>query len=349
MQVLILYFYETIGMAYMKTLRRILLVFLCIALVFISSAYFLPRKIHVERSLSYNAPQKTVFDQINSLKIWEKWSPWILIDTTLQLSFSGPESGAGASYRWLSNNKNVGSGTVSLISSFPYDSLLLIMDFGEKGKSLSKFIFIRENKSTKVTWSLESDLGLNPFSRWFGLFSDRLIGPDLEQGLFHLEDLIEKIKQENIFEILEYEVPAQMYIMKRDTASPTTVSNKLADMYSRISSFMKSRNLSPTGAPVAVFHSYLGQSFDIEAGLPVASSIAVSNKLNFVKKDAQKVVMVKFLGSYNTISAAYYALNSYIIENELVIIGPPWEEYITNPQFESDSSKMQTNIFYPVQ
>ena len=343
-----MYFYETIGMVNMKTIRRILLVILCIALVFITIAYFLPRKIHIERSLSYKVPQKTVFDQINNVRNLKKWSPWFQLDTTIKLSFSGPESGVGSTYKWLSTNKNIGSGEISLISSHPNDSVLMIMDFGEKGKSLSKFILLRENKSTKVTWSLESDLGMNPLTRWFGLFSNHLIGPDLERGLFHLENLLENIKQENIFEIIEQEVPEQVYIMKRDTATPTTVSIKLGDMYRRISSFMKSRNLSPTGAPIAVFHNYLGQSFDIEAGLPVASSVAVSNNLNCIKKDAQKVVMVKFLGPYNTISAAYYALNSYIIENELVITGPPWEEYITNPQFESDSSKMQTNIFYPV-
>jgi effector-binding domain-containing protein len=298
--------------------------------------------------MSYNIPQKTVFDQINSLKNWENWSPWLQMDSTIQLSYSGPESGVGATFKWLSNSKNVGSGNVSLISSFPNDSLVLIMDFGEKGESLSKFVFSKENRSTKVTWSLESDLGMNPLSRWFGLFSDHLIGPDLERGLFNLEDHLEKSKHEQKFEIIECEVPAQVYICIRDTASPNTVSFKLSEMYKKISSFLKSRSLSPTGAPVTIYHAYLGQSFDIEACLPLASAVPVNNTLNCVRKYVQKVVMVKFQGPYNTISEAYTALNTYIAENELGINGSPWEEYITNPQFESDSSKMQTNIYYPV-
>lgn len=44
----------------------------------------------------------------------------------------------------------------------------------------------------KLAWSTAGDLGMNPVNRWFGLFLDRMIGPDFERGLSNLKTLVEK-------------------------------------------------------------------------------------------------------------------------------------------------------------
>jgi hypothetical protein len=110
----------------MKIFRRILFIILCIALVLIAIGFMLPRKIHVERSLSISASQKTIFNQVNTLKSWVKWLPWLLSDTSMQLVYSGPESGVGATLKWTSSDKNVGNGSVSIISSYLTDSLEVV-------------------------------------------------------------------------------------------------------------------------------------------------------------------------------------------------------------------------------
>jgi len=332
----------------MKTLRRILLIFLCFAFIFVSVAYLLPRTIHVERNLSCNASPKNVFEQINTIKNWLKWAPWMQSDTTMQLSFSGPESGNGATYKWFSSDKNVGSGSVTIISSTPFDSLLVIMDFGKNGKSCAKFNLLKENQGTNIIWSLETDLGMNPISRWFGLLSDHMIGPDLERGLFHLDELMQDLKTVNGYEIIDYEVPARVYLTVRDTASPLTITSKLTFLYKKISLYLKTNNLSPTGPPMAIFHNFSDQKYDIEACMPISSIVEVPKGLNCVEKNVQQAVMVKYFGSYKSISLAYSALNSYIKDKGLVINGPPWEEYVTNPSLEADSNLVQTNIYYPV-
>ena len=189
----------------------------------------------------------------------------------MKLIYSESESGTGASYKWISNNKNVGNGQISIISSVPFNSVQLLMDYGENGKSTGKFVFLKEDQKTKVTWSLDSDIGMNPLSRWFGLFSDRMIGPDLERGLSKLDQLLADLKIVNGYAIIDYDVPARILISIRDTASPGTVTPKLSKMYSKISGFLKLKNLPPAGPPIAVFHNYADSLFDIEACIPVAS------------------------------------------------------------------------------
>lgn len=308
----------------------------------------LPAKVHIERSLVINASQKSVFEQVNVLKNWEKWSPWLQMDTTIQHSYSGPPSGIGATYNWKSNDKNIGNGSISIIYSTPPASLLVNLDYGDKGKSTGKFLFEKVNQGTKVTWSLESDLGLNPVSRWFGLLMDRIAGPDLENGLLNLDELLKDIKVVNGFEIINYEVPARVLLSVRDTASPETITSKLASMYKRISHFMKLSGFPPTGAPLAIFHNYSSSNFDLEACIPIATVVTTPKGLNCIESTSQKTIMVKYFGSYKMITTAYTALLTYIKDKELQVTGPCWEEYVTDPASEPDSTKWQTNIYYPV-
>ena len=44
----------------------------------------------------------------------------------------------------------------------------------------------------RVVWADAGDLGMNPVNRWFGLFLDKMIGPDFERGLVNLKRLAEK-------------------------------------------------------------------------------------------------------------------------------------------------------------
>lgn len=332
----------------MKVLRRILFLIAAITIIIVSIGFLLPGKVHVERSLIIEASKNNIFNQVNTLKNWENWSPWIHLDPIMQLSYSGPKSGVGATYTWQSMDKNVGDGKITIIASVPYDSLVILMDYDEKGKTTAKFLFVKEVQGTKVTWSLDSDLGMNPLSRWIGVLSDQMIGPDLEKGLFNIDDLMNESKTFDGFEIIDIELPARVLLSIRDTASPGTVIPKLTLMYKKISRFLKIRNLSPTGPPFAVFHDYTSSNLDIEAGMPVESNVTVPEGLKCRATDAQKSVMVRYFGTRKLINGAYTALQNYIKYNGLQVTGSPWEEYITNPSLEADSNKWQTNIYYPI-
>lgn len=59
-------------------------------------------------------------------------------------------------------------------------------------KSTGAFELTPQADGVKVVWSDAGDLGMNPLSRWFGLFLDRMIGPDFEKGLSNLKRNLEK-------------------------------------------------------------------------------------------------------------------------------------------------------------
>lgn len=332
----------------MKIFRRVLLIFLCICALIVSLGYLLPRKIHVEREKTISASPLLLYNQVNTIKNWVIWAPWLQADSNIQIAFNGSTSGIGAGLKWQSKNKNVGNGSLEIVSALENKSLQILIDFGEKGKTMSAFSFTRSDRKCKVTWSFESDLGLNPLSRWFGLFSSRLIGPDLEKGLLEINNAIENIKKTNGYNIIEYDVKSRVLLSVRDTASPFTINSKLERMYASLFKFMKLKNLSPTGPQLVVFHKFNEPMYDIEACVPIAALVPVAEGMKCYVTEPQSMVMLTHYGPHRTILKAYTAIHVYIDNSGLMVNGPTWEEYITNPDSVTDSNNWQTNIYFPV-
>src|SRR5580765_4929304 len=72
-----------------------------VALVAIVGAFLSPKS-HMERSIVVNAQPAAIFQQINSFKNNNKWSPWMAQDPNPKTTLEGPESGVGAKMSWIS-------------------------------------------------------------------------------------------------------------------------------------------------------------------------------------------------------------------------------------------------------
>jgi len=175
----------------MKLLKRILLVVLLIPILLVLVSLFLPSKYRVERSVTMRARPETVFPHINTLKHWPEWTAWTVAKyPDMKVSFAGPETGVGATYRW--DGKSTGQGTLKLTRSDVNKSIGYDLDF-ENGKYVSTGAIVLEpaGDSVRIIWSNEGQLGWNPVSRVFGLFMDKMMGPDFEEGLRNLQQKVE--------------------------------------------------------------------------------------------------------------------------------------------------------------
>jgi hypothetical protein len=151
----------------------------------------LPGQYRIERRVVINAKAKDIFPMLNSLKKWPAWTAWTKEkDPTMTVSFEGPEDGVGAIYRWTGDKLGVGKLTIT--RSDPARGLWYDLDY-ENGQRLSKggITFEAAGEGTEVIWYNGGELGRNPVRRYFGLFLDRLIGPDFEAGLNNLKRIVE--------------------------------------------------------------------------------------------------------------------------------------------------------------
>ena len=160
--------------------------------VVVAIAYILPGKVRVERATVIEAAPGEVFQLVNSFEYFNQWSPWYEKDPDGDYQIEGPGQGVGARMTWASEKPDVGSGSQEIIESVPDKLVRTKLDFGDMGDANAFFqIEPRGEDRTHLVWGFDTDLGLNPVSRYFGLMFERWIGPDYEHGLAKLKSLAE--------------------------------------------------------------------------------------------------------------------------------------------------------------
>src|SRR5262245_38122515 len=116
----------------MVILKRIALLMMLLPIALMLVGLFMPSNYRVERSIEIKARPETVFVMVNAAKYWPEWT---VLSTArfpdIKFSYSGPESGVGATYAWA--GKSSGNGSLKITSSDPAQGIGYSVEF-EKGK-----------------------------------------------------------------------------------------------------------------------------------------------------------------------------------------------------------------------
>lgn len=159
--------------------------------VLIAIAYILPGEVRVERETVIEVAPAEVFKLVNGFENFNQWSPWYERDPNGDYQIEGPTAGVGARMTWASDKPDVGSGSQEIVESVQDKLVRTKLDFGDMGNANASFQLEPSGDHTKIVWGFDTELGLNPVSRYFGLMFERWIGPDYEYGLAKLKDLAE--------------------------------------------------------------------------------------------------------------------------------------------------------------
>jgi len=173
-------------------LKKILIVVALVVVVFVIIVALQPAEFHVARTASVAAPAEVVFAQVNELKKWEAWSPWVKIDPAMKQTYEGPASGTGASSQWAGNSQ-VGEGRMTITESRPNELIRFNLEFFKPmaGTCVAEFSFKPEGNQTAVTWSMS---GRNNFiAKAMCLFMnmDKMVGGQFETGLAQMKSITE--------------------------------------------------------------------------------------------------------------------------------------------------------------
>ncbi len=166
------------------SLRLTLQIIAVITLILFIVPLFLPSGFTVTSSLDIKAPQKIIFNEVNTLKNQEKWSPFEQ-DTTLINRYEGPVSGTGAKRSWTSLHS--GSGTQEIIGSEPFHRIKTAINFGAPGRAFETWQFVPAGDLTHVKWSLDIDRLQYPFGKWLGLLMRKSLKQIMAKGLDRLK------------------------------------------------------------------------------------------------------------------------------------------------------------------
>ena len=169
----------------MKIIKLVAIVFAIVIGIFVVVGFALPEAYSVSRSKMMEHSSKDLFNTVQNFETWSKWSPWILTDSTMKVSFGKKTSGKGAVMNWESAETGVGSQEIVSVEEAKRIEMLLI--FGEKGKSKSDWKFDQTPDGTMVTWSFGGNMGNDIIGRYVMLMMDQFMGTFFEKGLENLD------------------------------------------------------------------------------------------------------------------------------------------------------------------
>ncbi len=175
----------------MKVLKVLGGLVLVLAAIVLLGGLLISPKFSVVRSATIAAPPAAVYELVADPRRWKEWSVWNRRDPQMAMTYSGAASGAGAVWAWKSASE--GDGRMTFTEAEPGRRIayeLFFPDFGTT--STGALVLSPEGAGTKISWSIDGDLGSNPVSRWFALAMDKLVGKDFEDGLANLKAVAEK-------------------------------------------------------------------------------------------------------------------------------------------------------------
>ncbi|MBY0385527.1 SRPBCC family protein [bacterium] len=176
-----------------KIIIGIVAVLVVCSLVFVGVASTQPTDFEIVESIEMKASQAVVFAQINELKNWRNWSPWLKKDPQTELEFSDKTAGMDAWYSWKSQKFGEGKMTITDVVREEAFKMKLQFIAPMSGEAKAYFKIKPISDSTQqVFWRFEGKNNSLSEKFFFKIFSiQKSISEDLKEGLQNLKTLVE--------------------------------------------------------------------------------------------------------------------------------------------------------------
>lgn len=334
----------------MKALKIAGLIILIILILATVVSVFLPSSIHAERSTVINRPALQVFNQVNHLKTWKKWSYWDSIDPKMQSTYEGPEAGVGAVHKWRSTNDMAGAGTLTITESTPTEKIVTTLNFEGMGISTGGWLFTPGDSGTTVTTYMDIDLPF--FGRIFpGLVFEKMLNDDFDKTLKGLKTHCESLPlaEEKKWEVSVIQSTDLQIMAVKVTCKPNEISMQLGESYGKIDETMMKQGLKQSGPVLAIYESFSAEKVVMEPAIPVDKPGKTDGNIIARELPSVQVMKLDYYGDYIETEKAHIFMDEWARKNGKTITGAPWEEYVTDPMVEKDTTKWLTRIYYPIQ
>jgi effector-binding domain-containing protein len=360
--------------------RNIIIGLVALVVVVIGAAFVLPQNVHVERSTVIGAAPDDIFAVVNDLTRAKDWGAWYKREPNMQLTLEGPPSGVGAKISWKSETQ--GNGSQEIVESQPFSMVKTKLDFDGAGTAFATFKLETTEGGTKVLWSMDTDVGMNPVMRYMGLMFDTWIGKDYEEGLANLKKLVEDSAAAATNaalaspaagalppeiplvpadadpskgpEIVTVEArPIMLTRAEAKASDAAAVSAALGAANQKLLNYGMANELAPGGATLAITIAHDAQgNWVFDAAIPLEAkpekALAEQDGVKIGATYAGRAVKVTHKGPYNTIRTTYDRLHAFAKEKGLKEKPISWEEYVSDPS-ETAEADLLTNVYVAIE
>ncbi len=146
--------------------------------------------------------------------------------------------------------------------------------------------------------------------------------------------------------IVERETMFTLTITRETT--PPELGAVFAECFPTVFTFITSKGIEPSGRPFGRYIEMTETKVVVECGIPVPRELEGEGEITSSQITPGRYVELIHMGSFDTLGDSHAAMNAYIAANNLQIIGPPIEFYVTDPETETDPANWRTDIIYPI-
>jgi len=334
----------------MKTLKRLALSIIIILGLFFIIPLFLPGTFDINRSMEIKQSPAYCLQTIADMSHRQAWDPWLAMEKDLTVTTHTTPNIIGSTYYWQGDT--IGEGNMLIDSLIPFQHIYSTLRFTAPQQMTAQVIWdIKESKNnTHLTWHLKGSLSY-PLERWLGLFMDKQLGKDFNNGLKKLKEYIQTSPLEShLSDIHTEQKEATIWLGITDTIPSKYLQQEVSELFNQLITQMQQQKQSTNTPPVAIYHSYTknGTTILTAAFQKENNKATITPPLKTIKTTNFRSLSGIHHGSYEKISLSYSYLSTYAANQKISLTGEAWEIYLTNPQLEQNQANWKTQILFPI-
>lgn len=335
-----------------KVLKTFVVMIILVIGLFFIIPLFMDTEYNLKRTIVVDDSKEHVKNYMKSFENFKEWSPWAEMDDDMDVKITGDAGSVGSKYEW-EGNEDVGKGVMT-ITDVSEDTVKIHLMFKEpfESESPTYYAFKEVDGKTEVTWYMEGEMAYpwNIMGLFFSM--EETVGKDFEKGLEKLKSSVEKLAEKQEVEVPSTKIkavdaPMRKFIGRRSIVKFEDMQSFYSENYSDAYKTIGEKELEFDGSPSGIYFSWdpeKGQA-DMAAVLPVKGLEGDLEGFETYELGGKALKIVHW-GSYDNIDVPHNDMEEYIIHNEIEVLGPTLEEYITDPGNEPDTTKWETHIYY---
>jgi len=217
-------------------------------------------------------------------------------------------------------------------------------------KDDERWEFVYSGKGLKIVSYVKFSFGFNPITKFNALFDKEPIDVEFQHKFDSVKVVLEELPKIQIVTVKKIMMEDDVWFLSvRDTINQLSMNNVHGKFYEEINQFLIAKEMNISEPPLVIYHSWSDTLVDIEVGVPISDSNMLGNdRIQMNKIEKSNVVTAVHYGAYERLPETYFGINEWMRSHRVVVKGPPWEVYLTDPSIESNPKKWKTAIFFPV-
>ena len=149
----------------------------------------LPSEIKVSRAVVLNTTTGKAYTQISNLHNWKNWEPLFASDSAVKTFRDAvPGKNASCDIRYGEKQVHVEITTMDSVSV----QFAMEENGGYRISNEINIAPVQAQNEVQVEWKALTKLHWYPWDKFYGIFIDRLTGPDYDEALNNLKSFLEK-------------------------------------------------------------------------------------------------------------------------------------------------------------